>query len=520
MRKVANNSIVRIKKLFPRFSDIAGLNNMSDYRKYRILEMIPGVAVWATFFTAIFLSAFQPIWAIYFIILFDFYWLVRVVYMITYMVLGFTKLKKHSKINWLPKVQEITCWQRIHHLIILPTYKEELAVVRSSFQALVSVNYPLDKLIVVLAGEERDQENFLRIANQIKQEFGDKFFQFLITVHPKDLPGEVPGKGSNTNWAGHKAKILIDQLELAYEDVLVSSFDVDSCVHAQYFAYLTHKYLTVKDPLHASYQPVALFNNNIWESNMLMRVVSNSTTFWLMSEQIRPDRLFTFSSHSMPFRALVDVGFWQNDIVTEDSRIFLQGLLRYDGRYRVEPMHISVSMDTVMADNFWTSLKNLYFQQRRWAYGVENFPYMAWHFAQNKLIPRGSKIKYIWNQLEGVYSWATAPILIFVLGRLPFLFIDKNVSSSSVIVQNAPKTLEILMLVAMIGLLMMAIINTIMLPPRPEKSPKLKIVLMLVQWVLFPITMVLFGSIPATEAQTRLMLGKYLGFHVTAKTRT
>jgi len=515
---IEENRLDKIKKIFPRFTDIVGLRRMSDYRKYRFLEIIPGAAVWLTFVAAIILSIFRPIWAIYFIIVFDLYWLFRVIYMITYTVIGYKNLRRDSRVNWQNKIKELENWQDIFHLVILPTYQEDYSVIKDSFESLASVAYPLDKLIVVLAGEERDQNNFLPIANRIKKEYGRRFYKFLITVHPKDLAGEIPGKGSNAHWAGKKAKLLIDQLEISYENVLVSSFDVDTCAHPQYFSYLTYKFKTVSDPLHASYQPVAQFHNNIWQSNMLMRVVSNSTTFWLMSEQIRPDRLFTFSSHSMPFSALVDVGFWQNDIVTEDSRIFLQGLLRYDGRYRVVPMHIPISMDTVMAKSFWQSLKNLYFQQRRWAYGVENFPYMAWHFMRNNQIKLSTKVKYIWNQLEGVYSWATVPIIIFLLGRLPFLFIDEGYYSLSV-VQNAPKLLEILLTIAMAGLFLMAIINTLMLPAKPVSQPKIKYLLMVIQWILFPVTMILFGSIPATEAQTRLMFGKYLGFHVTRKSR-
>jgi cellulose synthase/poly-beta-1,6-N-acetylglucosamine synthase-like glycosyltransferase len=493
-------------------------SKISDYRKYRILEIIPGAAVWATFILAIVFSFIIPLWVIYFIIIFDFFWVLRICYMIFFMVTSYVRFKRTIKINWLEKVKAINEWKDYYHLIFIPTYKEPYEVLESSFRALVNNRYPLNKFIVVLAGEEKDRHNFLSIAQRIKTEYEEYFFKLLITVHPADIEGEVAGKGSNIAWAGRQAKKFIDEIDVSYEKVIVSSFDSDTCVHPQYFTYLTYTYLTHPNPTRVSYQPLAVFNNNVWDSPSLTRVISYSTTFWLLGEQSRPERMFTFSSHSMSFRTLVDVGFWQSDIVTEDSRISMQCVMEYDGDYEVVPLFLPVSMDVVLGKNFWQTLKAQYVQQRRWAYGVENFPYMVWNFGRNKKISFVKKFRYIFNQTEGVYSWATAPILIFILGHLP-IWVANTRGFTSVAAQNSPGILQILMTIAMAGLLVQAILSSTLLPPRPKKYKWWKWIFMLVQWVLVPITLILFGSIPATDAQTRLMLGKYLGFDVTKKMR-
>jgi len=71
---------------------------------------------------------------------------------------------------------------------------------------------------------------------------------------------------------------------------------------------------------------------------------------------------------------------------------------------------------------------------------------------------------------------------------------------------------------AMIGMVISAITSMSLLPPRPEKLNKWKGLYMVLQWFLLPITLIIFGSFPALDAQMRLMLGKYLGFWVTEKT--
>ena len=492
--------------------------SLSSYGQYRHWEMLPGILLWSTFFFAIVCSFLFPIAVIIFIIIFDLYWLFRVTYFVIYLFISWREYRRCLRTNWFERLKELPDWKQITHLIFLPTYKERVDIIRSTLQVLSRVEYPHDQIIIVLGGEQKDHEHFQKNAQIIKKEFGKVFKQLIITEHPKDLPGEIPGKGSNLHYMAETvSKILNEKYpSLLPEQILVSSFDVDTVVHPSYFAYLTYLYLTSTPHSHASYQPVALFSNNIWSSPAPVRIAAFGTTFWLLTELARPERLWTFSSHSMSWKMLLDVGFWQKDIVSEDSRIFLQGLLHYHGNYRVIPMFLPVSMDAVAGGNYFQSLVALYKQQRRWAWGVEHLPVMIEAFRQDKQMPLRKKIRYIFNHIEGMYTWATAPILIFLLGWLP-LWVAKG--QDLALVHSAPFTLEWLMRLAMLGVFISGILSFTLLPARPKSIRASTWFIMFLQWLLLPITFILFGAFPAIDAQTRLMLGKYLGFNVTKKVR-
>lgn len=472
-----------------------------------------------TFTVAILLIIIKPIWAIIIIIIFDVLWLIRIIYILSYVIIAFIRFRKANKVNWIEKCQKEEYQDRfdkIKHLIVIPTFQDDFEVVKNTFDYLAKVTVPLKSLFVVLAIEERSGEQGRSIAEQIKKRYSSTFGKLLVTYHPADLPGEIAGKGSNITWAGRKAQEIIDQEGISYQDVIVTSLDVDSCVHSQYFACLSYHFLISPNPTRNSYQPIPLFTNNVWEAPFFTRVVANSTTFWLLSETARSERMFTFSSHSMSFQALVDVDFWQNDIVTEDSRIYLQCLVYYEGEYSITPIYLPISMDTVQGRGLRQTIEHQYKQIRRWAYGIENFPFMIWNF-KNTRITKRVRLRYLWNQLEGEYSWSTAPILIYLLGYLPLWF-TPELERSTTIFQNAPHTLQILLTISMIGLLVSAVLSIIILPVKNKGI--LKVSSMALQWLIFPITTIAFGSIPAIDAQTRLMLGKYLGFWPTKKIRT
>lgn len=493
-----------------------------ETRGFRLLEMVPGVVLWVTLAAGIVLSFVRPLWTIVFIICFSFYWLLRVIYFIVYLAASWGRLRRDLRRDWGRRLTEDfpETAESIHHLVFLPTYRESVDVLEQTFLGLQASGMPRGHLTVVLAGEARaGREEFLARAAQLTDTFGSTC-DIVVTVHPENLPDEVPGKGSNLHYAGPIAVAHLEARGIPHDRVLVSVFDCDTVVHSQYFACLAWTFLSHPDRHHSSYQPVALYNNNMWESPSFMRVAAFGTTFWLLSELMRPDRLFTFSSHSMPLTALLDVGYWEKDIVTEDSRIFLQCFIRYDGAYTVTPLFVPVSMYTAKGASLWGSIVNLYKQQRRWMWGVEHFPYMLWHFfwGDGVRIPLAKKAKYLWNLGEGMYSMATAPIVLFLFSRLPLAVADAQ-TATTVLAQTAPFVLEWLLGTAMVGIFASAAFAIALLPKRPSAFHPATIVTHLFQWALLPFTLVLFGAIPAIEAQTRLMIGSYLGFYVAKKTK-
>jgi len=265
---------------------------------------------------------------------------------------------------------------------------------------------------------------------------------------------------------------------------------------------------------------VPVYNNNIWQATCLSRVVATSGTFWQMMQQQRPERLSTFSSQSISFQALVEVDFWPTNMVSEDSRIFWQNLLYYNGQYRTVPLHYPVSMDANLAPTFLKTALNIYRQQRRWGWGVENVPFLFFGFLKNKKISWSKKFHWTWIQLEGFWSWATNALLLFLLGWLP-LFLGGQKFNITLLSYNLPRVTRTLMTLAMIGLVGSAIYSTLLLPRRPKAYGRLKgcwkVLTIIIQWILLPLTILVFGCLPGLESQTRLMLGKYMGFWVTPK---
>ncbi len=503
-----------------------------DYKLYRYLEIFPGFFSWTTLFLLIIFSYFTPVYVAFFIIAFDVYWLLLVIYLGIHLAVSYHRMRVNMKIDWQTKCSSLTkiklltpqkeqtvSWLDIVHLIIFPVNNESYEIIQPSFEAIAKGKYPTKNMIILLSVEERGGDMVWHNAEKIKNKYAKYFREFILTKHPDGLPEEMKGKGANQAWAAKIFQESTVKKELITDLILVSVFDIDTIIYPDYFYCLTYTFLTVAEPYRASYQPIPIYHNNVWQAPFFARVAASSNTFWQMMQQIRQEKLATYSSHSMTWRALADVNFWSKTMVSEDSRIFWHCFCYYHGNYRVEPLNYPVSMDVTMDESFWKTAKTLYLQQRRWGWGVENLPYLMFNTIKMwRQIPRGKFISRIVTQLHGFHSWATNAIIIGFIGWLPML-LGGDRFNSSVLSTNLPVVTRTLMTLAMSGLVFSAILSTILLPPRPAGYKPFIYITMLAQWIILPLSIVFFGSIPGLEAQTRLMFKQYLGFMVTPKSR-
>lgn len=486
----------------------------------RLLEIIPGALTWSVILGMIALSIGNPVACAVLIIIFDFYWIIRTTYLTTLLLMAHRKLLKQKNKDWraaLGKLGSKRDWQELYQLIIFPVYKEGPLVLRASLEALLKSKYPKERMIVVMAFEERYRAA-AETARVLEQEYRGKFGGYLTTMHPDGLPGEKRLKGANATWAAKKAAVYLMEKKVAFDSVIVSCFDADTCVDEQYFGCLAYHFLTAPKPHQASYQPIPVYNNNIWHAPSFARIVETSASFFQMIESIRLEKFVTFSSHSMSFKTLVDIDYWPVDMVSDDSVVYWKAYLYYHGDYRVIPLYTTVSMDVAYGRNIFSTVAVQYRQKRRWAWGVENFPYVVSRFINNPAIPLAAKLRRSFHLLESHITWAVWATVIVLIAPLPialggFLFNQMPIG------YNLPRVTGMLFDFTAVTSVIWIILSRMIIPPRPKDVPWVMHIVMLLEWLIVPVIIIFVGSAPAVDAQTRLMLGRRLEFFPTEKRR-
>ncbi len=533
---------------------------IKHHKYWRLLEMLPGILTWITLTLPIILSFYTPEYVALFAIVYTTYWLFRSMKVSFDLVRGHKKTKLAQATNWTEILDYVehpehldTAIQNlatrrtvenrkleavyrelateINHLksinqykkpsemvnaILFVTYKEPLELIRQSIQSYAESTYSSKKIILVFSGEESDKINAEKYAATMEKEFGDKFLAFIPTIHPKNLPNEIPGKAANATWAAHKLQHYLDTKKIPYENVILSNFDADTVVHKQYFAELTYRYAIEENRSIKTYQPTHYFHNNIWEVPTVIRMISLSSTFIRLAESMNPERYRSFSSRSMGFQSAIDTDFWDPMVIPEDSRQYWTSFIKYKGNNELVQVYTPIYMDAVQSPTYVTTFKDQYKQLRRWAWGVTDFPFVVLNLMKHKEIPWFKRWHAILTLLQDHLFWATTALLLSFTGYLPNLFNAEF--RNTVLSHNVPALASDILNLAALGIVISAFLSYQILTFNKHIGFWKRISVGL-QWILVPITSIFLISIPAIEAQTRLIFNKRLDYQVTRKVR-
>ena len=406
---------------------------------------------------------------------------------------------------------------QIYQAVIIAAYNESYDVIQPTIESVKSTTYSNKKLIVYLAYEERGGEAIEQTAKRLQQEYSDTFFTFQIVKHPKDLPGEIVGKGPNIVYAGYHLKDWCNNNSIAYSDVIVTTLDSDNRPFHSYFDYVAYEYIVQSDRKHLSYQPVALYFGNIWDAPAPMRVIATGNSFWTIISSMRPHTLRNFAAHSQPLDALVEMDFWSKRSIVEDGHQYWRSYFYFGGNYSVVPIHVPIYQDAVMADTYKKTLITQFKQLRRWGYGVSDIPFVATRlFTSKRNVPFLEGFARFTRLVDSHITLATMALLVTFGGWAPLIINPE--ASRNITAHSLPIVISYIQQVAMIGLFITILLMLKLLPPRPARYKRHRTLLMVLQWLLMPITSIAYSATASLNAQTHLMLGKYLDkFDVTDK---
>lgn len=79
----------------------------ANFRGKRILEILPGTITWIIIIAPFVLSFIRPYWVAVFVIIFDFYWLLKSFNMGGHLLSGYLHMRRDKNINWLSRLKRM-----------------------------------------------------------------------------------------------------------------------------------------------------------------------------------------------------------------------------------------------------------------------------------------------------------------------------------------------------------------------------------------------------------------------------
>jgi hypothetical protein len=488
----------------------------------RFFEATPGALTWimlaAPAWIPIVFKLPGAIFVATAVLIFDAYWLLRSITVVVGVWGSLRHLKRDMSTDWLARCRDDQASGSVHplqyfHLCVVPTYTEPYHVLERTVQAIVDSNYPDELKLVGIITRETDKPGWENVA-RLKEKFGGRVRRFYHIKDPLE-PGIVIGKSAAMNWGGRWMVRVLTEEGFDLSKVLITDLDSDYRVHPQYFAWISWHHAREPQRDYVIWQPVPLFHNNIWEVPMAVRIMSASTSQWQMFLHSRPHRLVAFSSYTCTLDFVHKAGYWDKDVIPEDSRFYWKAFFTFGRRFSVKSVWLPIYGDSPNSRDYASTHMSQYNQIKRWAWGITDVPYVMARFFKHPEIPLWLRFRRFMNLFLNHLNWIFLPVLLMFGASVPiWVSVDFSLTDMG---QALWSVSGLILAITLSTVVFFIYFEMSLLPPKPADWPRWKRVAIYGQYFLYPMVGLVLSVLPALEAHTRLLFGRYLEYRVTEK---
>jgi hypothetical protein len=504
---------------------------MAQYDKVAfILRRCLGFLTWGILSFAVFSHFISPTLFVGFFMIYLGWSVCLLVETILFFVIGKRMITQTISVDWERKCKELSSEsrqliERMIHLIIIPNYKEEMEVLTDTLRILSEHPQAKNKYVICLAMEETEVGSKEK-ADILTPRFKDFFKKIVVTIHPKDVPGETRGKAPNVSYAVETCCRTLGQ-EYNLEDILVTVQDADTHFVSDYFSCLTYKYATTWDRTRVIFAPPISFYGNALEVPAPVRVTDMVWTNTVL-QQLSTGRQVKFpcSCYSLSMDLCNEVGFWDKtpEAIGEDAHMFLKCLFKTDGMVRTETIYIPAGCYNVCDDTYLGSIKARYDQMYRHLWGTFDLSYCLHQaFLRGKRMKFSPKFWAFYEMFKVRVIPSTCTLVIAIIPNIMrYLFPIYNEEPYNTIFSIAGR-IQTLMLVPYVILaiyyemLHIDIVNLAVSRGCASVQHRRKLYHCIIDWFIFPIISLFFFSVCALHVHYRQMFSDHLTYVVAKK---
>src|SRR5919202_1555773 len=133
----------------------------------------------------------------------------------------------------------------------------------------------------------------------------------------------------------------------------------------------------------------------------------------------RPHRLVCFSSYTCSLQFVHDVGYWDKDVIPEDSRFYWKSFFKFGERFSVRSVYLPLYGDSPQSRDYASTHLSQYNQIKRWAWGITDVPYVLKRLFKHPEIPLLLRLRRFSNLFLNHLNWIFLPVFMIFGASMP-----------------------------------------------------------------------------------------------------